>query len=236
MVKDYESPQDYRDPAKFWTDIGSIYKSKVNEEADTYQRQLTVLSKYLKIIFNNEDYEIKRVLEIGSGYGRITKMVMQQFGARIQNYHCIDISQPMIDSLKDHLNLEIKYYGNDFQIKNFDISDKNTVLDFLHSLPNQQEYKYDLIISVECLMHIRPESIRQAIKNISSLLANKGHLLTLDFYNPHGVGYALSPENFLHDYPILFIDVGGLSMVSLYKLFGQDQSVIHCRNYPIPIH
>jgi SAM-dependent methyltransferase len=229
MVKDFVSPTEYSDPAAFWTKIGSTYKEVCNEAAVEYQRQIGLLQDYLAPLFNG-DHKIKRILEIGPGYGRITKFMLQTFGDKVEAYHAMDISIPMIHSLLKHLNGVItQEKGAKFQIRHFDISEVETVFNYLNTLPYQEEYKYDLILTVECLMHIRPECMKGAIKNITSLLQREGHLINLDFYNAAGVGYALSPENFLHDYPSMYQMYGGLELINVVKLIGQDQCLIHAR-------
>lgn len=235
MVKDYSSPSQYSDPAAYWTKVGHIYKSVCNEEAITYQRQIHLLGDYVGTLIRNEDNNIKRVLEIGSGYGRITKFMLEKFGDKLEAYHCIDISLPMIDCLLAHLEgIITSGKGAKFQIRHFDISQLETVHDFSNSLPYQDVYNYDLVIAIECLMHIRPESMKQTIKNITSFLRRGGHLINLDFYAKDGVGYALAPENFLHDYPSLYANCGPLKLSAIVRLDGQDQSLIHSIK-PLPL-
>jgi hypothetical protein len=66
------------------------------------------------------------------------------------------------------------------------------------------EEKFDVLITRTCLMHIHPDDIEAACRNISEM---SDHLLLFEYWEEYNPGN-LAPHNWLHDYEALFSALG----------------------------
>jgi len=170
-------------PEKYWKKRGIYYKDQF-KHSNFFQIQENFLLNYLKKI------KFKTVLEFGCGFGRITKIILSNF--EISNYHAIDISPDQIENAKKEL-------GELARSVNFEVSDFSKI--------SFEKEKYDLVIGVEVLMHVKPNDIKNVIQNF--LYTTKKHFINVDFYqNPAPV---LDPHNFVHQYLEIFGKVCPLS-------------------------
>lgn len=140
---------------------------------DTSSNDFRIQEEYLLNLLKDINFE--SVFEIGCGWGRITKLILDNF--KTKTYHACDISPD-----------RAKLVGIDVITKPFQEIEFNQ--------------KYDLVIAVEVLMHIPPEEIKQVIDKI--YMISKKHIVTLDYF-PKGQRVTnLAPFNFIHEYKELF--------------------------------
>ncbi len=148
---------------KLWISKGKNYyeymQNKSNLTKLRYWMQEQQLKKVLRKIKG-----VESILEVGCGYGRITKILKQTFPqAKIT---AIDIS---IHQLRQARKVLKKIRFNEMSLFHLPL------------IPT-----YDLVIAIEVLMHIHPDKIAEAI-NILSQKSNH-YILNLDWYDPHGDG------------------------------------------------
>jgi len=178
------------EPISYWKEAGKTYFQDFRY-TDEFIQQEKVLVDYLKTI------EFKTVLELGCGFGRITRLIDQYFYKQLDNYIGVDIS-------RDQLNHAANYAYKQ-RPKIFVESD-------IESLGI--DGKFDLVIAVEVLMHQRPEKMQSIIDKMKSL-SNK-HVINIDYYhNDEG----LAPYNFNHNYPKYYGEVYGCKEIGKQMLF-----------------
>ena len=185
------------DPIQYWKQAGKTYYQDFKYN-DDYKKQEDALIAYLCNI------EFDSVLELGCGFGRITKLIYKTF--RPSRYVAVDVS-------RDQLNYitipEIETIESDI-------------------LPLQLDRKFDLVIAVEVLMHQPPDKIQSIIDKMKSL--SKKHVINVDYY---GDGQ-LEPHNFKHDYTRLYFMndkskgfgeglIGGVKEIEIH-----NQHLFHC--------
>lgn len=119
------------------------------------------------------------ILEVGCGWGRITKLVHERWPNL--PYTAIDLSPERLQSAAE------KVSGVEFI--------RSTIQGF------RARRKWDLVLSVETLMHVPPAEIQ----NVVDLLVarSRKYVVTLDWNTDLG-GKPVSSHNFLFDYPDLF--------------------------------
>lgn len=122
------------------------------------------------------------ILDVGCGYGRITKMIAENF----QDAHEIT----GIDISEDQL-MNAREFCAGYRVGFFEQS----ILERFKFDP-----RWDLVVAVEILMHITPNDIERAIENLTRVA--RRYILTCDWYEP--VNPPESDFCFQHDYDKLF--------------------------------
>jgi cyclopropane fatty-acyl-phospholipid synthase-like methyltransferase len=135
------------------------------------------------------------VLEIGCGFGRITKLVMSQF-PNIQKYTAMDISPHQIKNASEYVK-EVSR-GIDIQ---FIVSDVQSL---------QVTERYDLVIAAEVLLHILPSETTDIIAKLVGLSSH--HIINVDYYQEKQV--SLAPHNFLHRYEKIYNAIPSIRKVN----------------------
>ncbi len=116
-----------------------------------------------------DDLTFNTVIELGAGWGRITKVLKEAYN--INRYLAIDLSEARLSQIgADTKVADITTYRND--------------------------ERYDLVLAVELLLHIKPDDLPTVISNMKSM-SNK-YVVTLD-YDPIST-IPLEEHNFKHDY------------------------------------
>ena len=170
-------------PSEYWHERGKVYQKNFRYD-DNKRLQEEFIIDYL----NGISGTFKSVLELGCGFGRITKLLLSNY-SNITEYLAVDISPHQIENAKNLLSF-------------MNLSDK-VKLDFMVSdiQSLNLDKKYDLVILSEVLLHILPNEIDSIIKKLLSL-SNK-NIINIDWYedNPSGKH---APHNFIHQYEALY--------------------------------
>lgn len=170
---------DNYDPGKYWTERGkSYYLRNFNTVAYKLQEKL-LINALCNLTFTS-------VLEVGCGFGRITRLILQNF-SNIGDYLAFDMSFDQINNAK-------KYLQHANQV-DFIVSDIMSV---------SGNKKYDLVLAVEVLLHVRPQDLKNTIIKLLSL--SRCYLLHVDWqeYKPSDS----APHNFMHDYDSIYQELG----------------------------
>lgn len=153
----YSTEQDVRN---FWLKWGPHYFQTIRK--DIYADQEAALLKTL-----NEEFEtskIQTVLDIGCGYGRIAKLLLEAIPS-IETYDGFDISQDQLDNARQYVH-NTRFH---------------TLLGDFENYPRKFWKLYDLVVCVET-MTILPYDARYWMNRVISL--SKKYVLTLDWYDP----------------------------------------------------
>jgi ubiquinone/menaquinone biosynthesis C-methylase UbiE len=150
--------------------------------------QEKLLIKHLNDNIFTTQESVKSVLELGCGFGRVTKLLLTEFPV-IKEYLAVDLSPHQLENAK-------KYIGSNNDKITFLLSD-------IQNLDTNNK-KYDLVIISEVLLHIKPDEIDPIIKKIISL--SKKHVVNIDWYEDTlPLDYKKrATYNFIHQYEELY--------------------------------
>jgi trans-aconitate methyltransferase len=161
------------------------------------------------------------MLEIGCGFGRITKLILSQF-PDIKKYTAMDISPDQIDNAREYVG-EVS-----------DSIDMHFIVSDIRSLKVTE--KYDIVIAAEVLLHILPAEIMEVIAKLVSL--SNRHIINVDYYQEKTT--ALAPHNFLHQYEKIYKAIPSIREVKRLPIrkdgfLGIDtkQSIFHAERNKI---
>jgi SAM-dependent methyltransferase len=170
-------------PSEYWHERGKVYKKNFRYD-ENKRLQEDLLIEYLNSITGS----FKSVLELGCGFGRITKLLLTNYN-NINEYLAIDLSPDQIENAKIHLS-------------SLKLSDE-VKLDFMVSdiLSLNTDKKYDLVILSEVLLHILPSEIDSIIKKL--LILSKKHIINIDWYE-NNPPRKQAPHNFIHQYEMIY--------------------------------
>ncbi len=171
------------DPSEYWHERGKFYKKNFHYD-DNKRLQEQFLIDYLNGITGS----FKSVLELGCGFGRITKLLLTKYD-NITEYLAIDISPHQIENAKIYLSsinlsnkVKLDFMVSDIQSLNLD-------------------KKYDLVLLSEVLLHILPTEIDSIIKKLITL--SKKNIINIDWYDDHPPRKH-APHNFIHQYETIY--------------------------------
>jgi len=183
-------------PIDYWNKRGKKYKDEFVYN-EFFKIQEKTLIDHLKMI------EFESVLEYGCGFGRITKLLLENF--EIKQYKAFDLSHDQINNAK-----KLCYnYNVEFEV--------STIQDYVDTK------KYDLVIGVEILMHVPPEIISSAVEKISRFSSK--HMINIDFYEDTPTTN-LAKHNFLHQYVSIYNKLEKIQKVDRIKI-NEKQSLFH---------
>ena len=134
-------------PSEYWHERGKVYKNNFKYNKDFVLQEEFIITYLNENIFT-PDESTKSVLELGCGYGRVTKLLLTKFPTMIKEYLAVDLSPHQIDNAK-------KYVGSNDDKLSFSVSD-------IQSFDTNK--KYDLVILSEVLLHVLPSEIDSIIK------------------------------------------------------------------------
>lgn len=186
--------------SQFLLDLSEYWKSR----GPGYKNEFKNQPKRVKTIFEEQErktinlihkYKFSRILEVGCGSGRYTKILYDLF--KPKRYLAVDISIDQIENAK-------KYVGNDkvdFQCSR--IQDLNI------------NEKFELVFASEVLMHIHFNDINDTIKKLISQSSNK--IISIDWFDKNKIGSEASGYCFMHDYEKLF-KKNGAKKVTIHTL------------------
>ena len=184
-------------PSEYWHERGKKYKENFRYNKN-FVLQEDLLITYLSDNLFTSDATTKSILELGCGYGRITKLLLTKFANMIKEYHAVDLSPHQIENAKKYVD------SNDNKLT-FSVSDIQSFI---------TNKKYDLVILSEVLLHVLPSDIDSVIKKVISLSNN--HIINIDWYEDKlPRDYKIrATYNFIHQYE------------ELYKKYTQPSTII----------
>lgn len=168
-------------PKEYWLNRGKIYRQQyVHNKQMKLQEKMLI--NYLKTIS-----AFHTVLEVGCGFGRITKLILENF-SNVTEYLAIDLSPDQVEAAKHYVggagvHADLKFIVS--EIQSLDICKK-----------------YDLVLSCEVLLHIVPEEIESIMSKLVGLTSK--HLVNLDWYEDPVPKQFDGTWNFVHQYQSLY--------------------------------
>ena len=186
------------DPIKYWledkTDQPPKQAAEISIPAHREHTQALVF------LLGEVRQEIRSVLEIGCGYGRLTKYLLESATfPHLKRYDAIDLSPHKVNWAIEYIPT-YKYVGTlTLWQENFAGTHLKTAR---IDLQKAHEGGYDLVFSSQVLMHQLPSDVDYWIKKISSL--SKKYIMNLDWFEdqePPNV----APHNFIHDYEKIYM-------------------------------
>jgi len=180
------------DAEKFWLRKGKTWFLERKKWGPFFkrlvERQQNTLMRYL------DRLKFQTILEVGCGYGRITKLVLAKF-PNVVEIKAIDLSPHQIKVAKTYVN------DDRVQFRVIRIQDLNIYHD-----------RFDLVFGVSVLMHIPFETIEKAIENMVN--ASTKHIVNVDWYRPF-LSSGRYGKSFAHDYRTLYTKFGVEKLVRL---------------------
>ena len=170
-------------PSEYWHERGKKYKENFR-----YDKNKRLQEEFLIAHLNNISGSFKSVLELGCGFGRITKLLLTTY-SNINEYLAVDISPDQIENAKTLLSSTT--LPNELKL-DFLVSD-------IQSLKLDKEY--DLVILSEVLLHILPSDIDSIIKKLITL--SKKYIINIDWYEDHPPRIQ-ARHNFIHQYETIY--------------------------------
>lgn len=167
-------------PKEYWLERGKVYKQEFQ-----YNKKFK-LQEQMLIDYSKKQISFSTVLEVGCGFGRITKLLLSNF-PEITEYVAVDLSPEQIENAKKYV-LGV---------------DKRTALKFIVSDIQSLELdsKYDLVIAPEVLLHILPSEIKDVIARLEGW--SKRNIINIDWYE-EVVPRKAAPHNFIHQYEEIY--------------------------------
>ena len=174
-------------PSEYWHERGKVYKNNFKYNKNFFLQEELIITYLNENVFT-PDESTKSVLELGCGYGRITKLLLTKFPTLIKEYFAVDLSPHQIENAKKYVDS-----NNDKLI--FSVSD-------IQSFDTNK--KYDLVILSELLLHVLPSEIDSIIKKI--LLLSDKHIINIDWYEDSlPQDYKIrATYNFIHQYEAIY--------------------------------
>ena len=178
-------------PENYWKKRGRDFHDEGIYLKEKYRNQEKELLNYLRGL------KFESVLEIGCGYGRITKMLLENF--EIKEYFAIDISDDLISEAKKLCkNFAVKFLVGDIRKLNL-------------------ERKYGLVIGCEVLMHVPPEDIENTMRILVSY--SQKHIINIDWHqktNPR----LKARHNFIHNYESIYNKIPEIVEIKVKPVIG----------------
>lgn len=174
-------PSGVHDPYD-WDNYKADWKS-----SPAYEEQEALLRTQFDNFFFTGSRRDTRVLEVGPGFGRITKLVADRHRSQISTYTGWDVSALALTQAQVHAQLA------------FNASIVGPLQNPYLGVAVRHDH-FDLVIAIEVLMHIPPQDVRAAIANLYDYLAPGGTLITCDWTKPLDPNIPIRDGNFLHDY------------------------------------
>jgi len=207
-------------PNEYWYERGKRYREEFRPNEKSALQEKILLHYLISISLSSS---FSTVLELGCGFGRITKLLLSNF-PDIQEYTAIDLSSDQIENAKEFVRSVIE--TKEHNPLTFIVSDIQSF---------QNDKKYDLVISAEVLLHILPSEIEQVMNKIVNM--SNEHVINIDWYQrkaPQNV----APHNFIHQYEKIYrsmpavLDVYRIPIVkrdSWFRSLDVKQSIFHAR-------
>lgn len=145
------------DPQQYWKAKGSTYLDNFNGNDNLIRHQEQMVLLYFENNIPRND--VTKVFEVGCGFGRYTKLILQYF-PRIVQYWAIDISSDLLKSAKKYVNDKRVTYIEK-AIQEFTMGEK-----------------HDLVFAGETLFQIPTSNIESVVRKLLSLTTK--HFIHID--------------------------------------------------------
>ena len=161
-------------PKQFWEQRGQLYPFEI--------QGFSFFDFPFKSEFESKIAELKpkSILDAGCGAGRLFPLYKG-----VERVLAVDFSTSM---LKYASMVKLTLGLSNVEIRNFDIRDAAFIGE-----------SFDLILTRQVLMHIKPEDIKKTVDGLIGIC--KKNILIHEYF---GASPTLAPHNFRHDYPTLF--------------------------------
>lgn len=196
-LKGYKSPLNYDVPSEHWRKIGPDYINMIDSHDIDYEFQERMINDQILKQYSMH-HGPKFVLELGAGFGRITKILLNKF-PEIELYDAVDCSQEQLANLSKYLYNHGLYSVMDKLVCHIEDIISPIFIDFV----NERYHKYDLIVASEFLMHVPEANIISVIENMDKLLSTGGIIFNID-WSDSSDKFKGSIECFKHDYKKIF--------------------------------
>lgn len=183
----------HMDLSEYWKNRGPGYYSELKTQSRLSNKRLQEQQDYvIKLI---QHFGSRKILEIGCGTGRYTKILYSLF--KPEKYIAIDISKEQIESAREYVS------GEDIEFTCSSVQDYNS------------DEKFDLVFASEILMHISTNDIAKVVSKIMSYSTKK--IISIDWFDKNSIGRELGGYCFIHDYRDLFKN-NGAKNVQIHEL------------------
>lgn len=227
-------------PKDYWIEQGKVYEINFRYN-NKFELQERFLIEYLKSnIFTSteEDKQVElSVLEVGCGFGRITRLLLANFGKSITRYVAVDMSPDQIRNAKRFVE-DAYLEGKGVTIVDDNERKKDERLEFvvsdIQSLNSTGacEQRYDLVLACEVLLHVLPSEIHQVVRQLTEM-SNK-HIINVDWYEEE-VPKKIAPHNFIHRYEEIYANIPSVKRVrripivkkGTFSKLDTKQSIFH---------
>jgi len=164
------------DVQEYWQERGKTYMDKMtadNIQAQIFRKQEYALLEQLK------QMQFYKVLDVGCGYGRISKLILDNF--KKVEITGIDISKEQLENAKKFVNDKRASFGIG-NVYHLDYAD-NT---------------FDLVVGVDLLLHIPDDMINKVISEL--IRVSKKYVIHADWYELEWIGKSKGGYCWCHDY------------------------------------
>jgi SAM-dependent methyltransferase len=206
-------------PKDYWLEQGKVYKNnfKYNNKFELQERLLIeyLTSNIFTFIDSGDKPAGMSVLEVGCGFGRITRLLLASFGKSITKYLAVDMSPDQIKNAKQFVG-DSYLIGENVPAADGNDSAKDERLKFVVSdiqslnatvVSNQ---RYDLVLACEVLLHVLPSEIQQVVYQLTEM-SNK-HIINVDWYE-EDEPKKVAPHNFIHQYEEIYASIPSIKQV-----------------------
>ena len=205
-------------PKDYWIKEGKVYKNNFRYN-NKFELQERMLIEYLanNVFTPNSEGRLSgfSVLEVGCGFGRITRLLLANFGKSIVKYVAVDMSPDQISNARQIVD-DVYLEGGDLTIADGSESRKGGRLEFIvsdiQSLQSNDIYnqKYNLVLACEVLLHVLPSEIQQVVLKLTGM-SNK-HIINVDWYEEKPPK-KIAPHNFIHQYEKIYANIPTVKLV-----------------------
>ena len=187
---------DVYNPHEYWYEHGKTYKEQFRYNKN-FELQESLVIDYLKRNLASSS-SFSTVLEVGCGFGRITKLLLSNF-SNIREYQAIDLSPDQIENAKEFTRSVVETLSDN--PLNFMVSDIQSF---------QDQRKYDLVIASEVLMHVLPSEIERVMIKLVNL--SNHHIVNIDWREKEKPR-RVAPHNFMHEYEKIYRNIPSVTEV-----------------------
>jgi SAM-dependent methyltransferase len=196
-------------PKDYWLEQGKVYKNnfKYNNKFELQERMLLEYLTSNIFTSNSEGRPVElSVLEVGCGFGRITRLLLESFGKAIVKYVAVDMSPDQIRNARDYVEQSYLKGGGGTAVDDVD-GRKGDWLEFVVSdiqslkSTSASNHSYDLVLASEVLLHILPSEIQKVVYQLTEM--SNRHIINVDWYEDE-VPKKVAPHNFIHRYEEIY--------------------------------